>query len=126
MGRWGDGEMGRQRTDGELKMVTIVVVLNFSIALICLAMAWQMGKVRKQLARVTKALILAERNTHNVLHPAPHIILKGQKGANWLTNQYQQRPAIFQAIERILLGLTVAQKIRQSKWPQTKLRKNFF
>jgi hypothetical protein len=105
-------------------MVTIVVVLNFAIALICLAMAWQMGKVRSQLAGANKALITAERNTHNVLHPAPQNILKGQQGANWLITQYQQRPAIFQVIERISIVLTIAQKIRQrqSKWRPSKLK----
>jgi hypothetical protein len=104
-------------------MVTIVVVLNFLIALLCLGMAWQMGKVRRLLANATKALIVAERNTYNVLSPAPNAILKGQAGISWLTAQYQQSPYLLQPVQRVFVWLVIGQKIwlRGSKWQRSKL-----
>jgi hypothetical protein len=80
-------------------MVTVVVTLNISLALICLYVAWQVWKLGRVLAKVADTLSIAERHTHRVLIKAPNAIRKGQIGVYQLRQELQyleQRVAIAQ------------------------------
>lgn len=70
-------------------MIAIVVTINILIALFNFYLAWQIWKIRRSIAGATKAIIASERNTYNVLHSAPDVIILGQKGSKTLREQYR-------------------------------------
>lgn len=82
--------------------MALVVVLNTLIAAINFYIAWRVWKIRRTLAGVTKGIIAAERNTYNVLHPAPQAIYVGQKGTGALRKQYRQLEIQLERLEQIL------------------------
>lgn len=88
-------------------MVTVVLILNGLIALLCLYGAWQVCRWRSILATAADALIAAERATHRVLHTAPQAIATGQIGSSQLRQQYQLLSLQLQQVQQILslLGL---------------------
>lgn len=92
-------------------MITLVVILNTLIALLNFYIAWRVWKIRRVLAGATKAILAADRNTYNVLHPAPRAIAIGQKGTLALRNQYgklqKQLQQLVQILALIRLGLGV-------------------
>ncbi len=69
-------------------MLTVVLVLNALLTLICLLSAWQVWKLRRTLRKVADTLSRVERSTHNLLHGAPEAILKGQMGTAQLRERY--------------------------------------
>jgi hypothetical protein len=71
-------------------MVTVVVIANFLIALLCLYGAWQLWHLRRAFAQAADALIAAEQSTHEVLAGAPEAIMQGQLGTQQLRANYQQ------------------------------------
>jgi hypothetical protein len=93
------------------KMITLVVIFNTLLALVNFYIAWRVWKIRRVLAGATKAILAADRNTYNVLHPAPLAIAKGQKGTLALRNQYGKLQTQLQQLVQILalirLGLGV-------------------
>lgn len=100
-------------------MITAVIITNILIALTCLYIAHQLIKLRKTLAQVANNINAAERSTHNVLHPAPKNIIKGQTGTHQLRKQYQQLQRQLQQAQQLLnlLGLS------QNLWQRSKKRK---
>jgi len=92
-------------------MVTVVVVLNLLISLLCLYVAWRVWNLRRVLAATADALTLAERNTYNVLHGAPNAIYTGQLGVEGLRERYQQLNLQLQRLQQVLTLLGLVQSI---------------
>ncbi|MBD2088383.1 hypothetical protein H6F67_00660 [Microcoleus sp. FACHB-1515] len=89
-------------------MITLVIVLNLLIALLCLLGAWSFLQLRRSLADITFTLTEAERNTHEVLYGAPENIRNGQLGLYELRQAYQRSGLQLQRMQRglLLLGLS--------------------
>lgn len=96
-------------------MVTLVVVLNTLIALVCLYVAWRIGKLRRQLAKIADTLTSAERSTNKVLSKGPKGIYKGQKGVHRLAERYQQLDVQLQQMQKVLALLSLGQKLWQKR-----------
>jgi len=94
-------------------MVTVVVVLNTLIALICFYVAWRIVKLRRRLAKIADTLISAERRTHSVLKGGPKGIYKGQRGVHKLIERYQRLEPQLQKIQQVLALLSLGQKVWQ-------------
>ncbi|XPM57466.2 MAG: hypothetical protein EDM05_006225 [Leptolyngbya sp. IPPAS B-1204] len=88
-------------------MLTTVLILNGLITGFCWYFTWRIWRWQRRLARVTQALTMAERHTHNRLCHAPAAILQGQDNIQQLRSQYQQVLLQFQQLKQILalLGL---------------------
>ncbi len=95
-------------------MVTVVVVLNVLISLLCLYVAWQVWNLRRTLAVVVDAITIAERNTYAVLHGAPNAISKGQLGVHGLRERYQQLELQLQQVQKVLTVLGLLQSLLRS------------
>lgn len=83
-------------------MLTLVIIFNVLLALLCLGVAWQIWRLRRILSRVANTLSTAERRTHSVLHSAPRFILKGQTGSQALRLRYQQLEKQLQQVQQVL------------------------
>jgi hypothetical protein len=92
-------------------MVTLVIVFNLLISLICLFVAWQIWNLRLTLAAATRAIIDAEHNTHKNLFGAPDAISQGQLGVKGMRESYQQLEVQLQKVQRVLALLGLLQKI---------------
>lgn len=95
-------------------MLTVVVVLNLLISLICLGVAWQVWNLRRVLGAAADAILLAERNTYNVLHNAPEAILQGQEGVGGARDSYQQLEIQLQKVQQVLTLLSLIQRVWRS------------
>lgn len=102
-------------------MLTVVLVLNLLIAGLCWYVAWRVWQLRRALAKVTAALVVAERCTHQVLQGAPDFLMQGQTGAYQLRNQYQQVLLRLQQVKQILSLLGLGQFV----WRQYFRRADF-
>lgn len=96
-------------------MVTVVIVINVVLALLCLYTAWQVLKFRRVLAQVTATLSAAERSTHRTLYRAPEAILKGQAGTQYLRQQYRQLQMQLGLVQQILALLSLGQVAWRSR-----------
>ncbi len=96
-------------------MLTLVVVLNGLISLLCLYIAWQVWELRRVLAKVADSVSSAERNTYRVLHNAPKAISQGQLGTRHLRKQYRQLDRQLQQVQQILVLFNLGQKIWRGK-----------
>lgn len=96
-------------------MLTVVLVLNALIALLCLYVAWQVWKLRRVLASVADTLISVERSTYAVLHGAPIAIAKGKQGTHKLRQQYRQLESQLQRAEQVLGLLSLGQRAWQRR-----------
>jgi hypothetical protein len=94
-------------------MLTVVVVLNTLIALICFYVAWQIVKLRRKLAKIADTLTSAEKSTHSVLSRSPERISKGERGIHRLTERYQQLEPQWQKIQQVLTLIRLGQKVWQ-------------
>lgn len=90
-------------------MVTVVLVLNGLLTLLCLYAAWQVWRWRSILANAADALTAAERVTHRVLRGAPQAIVTGQVGTTQLRQQYRILMLQLQQIQQILALLGLGQ-----------------
>ncbi|MCT7951022.1 hypothetical protein NG798_14580 [Ancylothrix sp. C2] len=105
-------------------MITAVITANILITLSCLYIAWQLIKLRRTLAKVTHNINAAERSTHNVLHPAPKNIIKGQTGTRQARKQYQKLQTQLQQIQKILSLFSLTQNLwRRSNKARKNLKK---
>jgi hypothetical protein len=95
-------------------MLTVVVVLNVLISLLCLYVAWQVWNLRRALAATTDAVLLAERNTYNLLHNAPQAISQGQVGVQGARESYQQLELQLQKVQQVLTLLSLVQRVWRS------------
>lgn len=92
-------------------MLNVVVVLNVLISLLCLYVAWQVWNLRRVLAAAADAVLLAERNTYRILHPAPEAISQGQLGVGGARDSYQQLELQLQKIQQVLTLLSLVQRV---------------
>ena len=106
-------------------MLTVVVIINVSISLLCLYIAWQLKKWGRKLEAVADAVTAAERSTYKVLHNAPKSIYRGQVGVNGLRERYQKLGELYQQLEfqlgqirQALLLLNLAQKALRPTFPR--------
>lgn len=90
-------------------MLTIVLIINAVMALLCLLVAWQVWKLRRILGQVADSLISVERSTHNVLYGAPSAIAKGQTGVHSLRGQLRQLEPQLQRVQQVLGLLSLGQ-----------------
>src|SRR4028118_543837 len=95
-------------------MLTVVVVLNVLISLLCLYVAWQVWNLRRALAAAADVLTLAERNTHVVLDGAPEAISQGQLGIHGARESYQKLKLQLQKIRQVLTILGLVQNVWRS------------
>jgi hypothetical protein len=92
-------------------MVTLVIVFNLLISVICLFVAWQIWNLRLALAATTRAITDAQHNTHKNLFSAPEAITQGQLGVKGLRDSYQQLEVQLQQVQKVLVLLGLVQKI---------------
>lgn len=92
-------------------MLTVVVVLNVLISLVCLFVAWQVWNLRRVLGAAADAILLAERNTYNVLHGAPEAITQGQMGVGEARESYQQLELQLQKVQQVVTLLSLVQRV---------------
>lgn len=92
-------------------MVTVVIVINVLIALFGFYIAWQVWRLRQALSQATDALIVAERNTYQVLHRAPEAILRKQLSAQELRRTYQQLEPKFRQARQALALISLSQTV---------------
>lgn len=83
-------------------MVTVVLVFNGVVALLCLYTAWKVWRLRSTLANIADVLAVAERSTYRVLHNAPHAISKRQIGTYQLRQNYRLLTLQLQQVQQIL------------------------
>jgi hypothetical protein len=95
-------------------MVTVIVVLNVLISLLCLYAAWKVWNLRRVLAAAADAVTLAERNTYALLHGAPKNISQGQLGVHGLRERYQQLEQQLRKVQQVLTLLVLVQRILPS------------
>jgi len=95
-------------------MLTIVLVINALITLMCLYVAWKLWQIRRVLAQVSNTLNSAEQSTYNVLHFAPDAIIKGQGGTRSLRKQYRELETQLQKAQQLLALLSLGQKVWRS------------
>jgi|GEM_PF-910675 len=110
-------------------MLTIVVIINVSISLLCLYIAWQLKKWGRKLGAVANSVTAAERSTYRVLHNAPKSIYKGQAGIKGLRGRYQKLGEVYQQLEfqlqqirQVLLLLNLVQKVLRSGFLPSRMR----
>lgn len=92
-------------------MFYIVITLNLLISLLCLFVAFRVWRLRQTLSRVADALISAEKETHAILHPAPHNIIKGQQGTSVLRRQYRNLANQLRQVQQILAIVTLVLRV---------------
>lgn len=98
-------------------MITLVITFNLLLALGCFYLAWKVWQFRRAVATTADVLLLAEKNTHAVLHGAPDAILKGQMGTHQLRQSYQRLEPQYQQVRRALTLLSLGQTV----WRRTRL-----
>jgi hypothetical protein len=92
-------------------MLTVVIVLNVLISLLCLYVTWRVWNLRKALAAAADILTAAERSTHAVLRGAPQAIERGQLGTSALRERYQQLEIQLQKVQQVLALLSLLQGV---------------
>jgi hypothetical protein len=97
-------------------MLTIVLVLNISLALACLGLALLLLQIREILRQFNAAILRAEKKTHRALHRAPYYILLGQQGTEQLRQQLVSLGSAQRQINRwaALLSLLRLLRMRRS------------
>ncbi|MGQ4649967.1 hypothetical protein [Lyngbya aestuarii] len=106
-------------------MLTVVIVINLLISLLCLSVAWRVWKLRRQLATVADILRAAERSTQRVLHQAPNFVHQRQSGIHGLRERSQQLELQLQKIKQVLILLGLAQGVWRSLVMRSSLRLTF-
>jgi hypothetical protein len=111
-------------------MVTVVVIVNFAIALTLLYIAYRICQIRQQLARIANTLIAVERNTQAVLRGAPDAIIISQVSIRRLRQGNEPLQLQLQRVRRVLSLLVFGRQVWQRfswsptlKQPLTKYKK---
>jgi cytochrome oxidase assembly protein ShyY1 len=94
-------------------MLTIVLVINVLLAVLCLGVAWQVWRLKQALGQVADTLIEVEQTTHPVLYGAPQSI----------TDSYQRVEEVCDRIRQAEPQLRRArQAIRLIVWQRRRFR----
>lgn len=106
-------------------MVMVVVVINLTIALILLVVAWQLRLLKVRLARIANTLIALERSTHAVLWGAPNTIFVSQQGVYRLGQGNEPLQLQLQQVRQVLslfaIGQQAWQRLRPAKLFRSRL-----
>lgn len=94
-------------------MLTAVLIMNASIALLGFYLAWHLWRFRQILARVADILLAVDRSTDQVLHSAPQAILTGQLGTRQLDYRYKLLEFYLQRVQKILALVNGGRRIWQ-------------
>ena len=94
-------------------MVTVVVVINFVVALMLLFIAWRIWQIRPQLARAADTLIAVERSTHKVLGGAPTAISISQQNIHQLGQGNEPLQLQLQQVRQVLSFLVFGRQVWQ-------------
>lgn len=92
-------------------MVTVVVVINVLISLLCLYVAWFLWNLRRSLSVAADVVTLFDRDTHNALYGAPNAISQGQLGVRASRGSYQKLEIQLQRVQQILAFLGLLQSL---------------
>lgn len=92
-------------------MLTVVVILNFLISLLCLYVSWRVWKLQRVLRQTADILAAAERNIYAVLHVAPKAISQGQLGVQGLKESYRQLQLQLQTVRKVVTILNLVQTL---------------
>lgn len=94
-------------------MVMVVVVINLTIALMLLFVAWRVRLLRLRLAQIVNTLVAIERSTHAALWGAPNSIFLAQVGIDRLTEGNEPLQLQLQRVRQILSVLVVGRQAWQ-------------
>lgn len=92
-------------------MLIAVVVLNFSLALFGLYVAWQAWRLGRGLRQVADSLTAAERSVNQTLYGAPVAIARGQTHLHQLRQQLQQIGPQVQRLRQAIALVSLAQSL---------------
>ncbi|GAB4459327.1 MAG: hypothetical protein OHK0037_04520 [Elainellaceae cyanobacterium] len=92
-------------------MLMAVVVLNFSLALFGLYVAWQAWRMGRGLRQVADSLTAAERSVNQTLYGAPGAIAQGQINLHHLRQQLQQIGPQVQRLRQAIALVSLAQSL---------------
>jgi hypothetical protein len=101
-------------------MVTVVVVCNVLLSLVCLYVAWRLWNIRRALTIAADAVTAAERATYEVLHGAPRAIALGQSGIRGWRGSYERLQMQRQQVQQVLTLLGLVQTLLRQitrYWP---------
>lgn len=94
-------------------MLTIVLVINLLLAMLCLIVAWQVWRLKQSLGQVADTLIEVEQSAHPILYGAPQTI----------TESYQRVEEVCDRIRRVEPQLRRArQAVRLLAWQRRRFR----
>jgi cytochrome oxidase assembly protein ShyY1 len=94
-------------------MLTIVLVINVLLAVLCLGVAWQVWRLKQALGQVADTLIEVEQTTHPFLYGAPQSI----------ADRYQRVEEVCDRIRQVEPKLRRArQAIRLVAWQRRRFR----
>lgn len=96
-------------------MVTLVILINVLISIVCFYIAWRIVKLRRQIAKIANKIIGAERRVYAALHNAPTKISKGQRGAQQIQERYQQLEAKLQRLQQVVMLLSLGVRVWQGR-----------
>jgi hypothetical protein len=112
-------------------VITLVICINITIALLCGYFAWQVWQVRKTLTEVADAVLEWEHNTHVTLDPAvtPATILQSQQGIAQTRQSYAQLQRQVQQLQRFMAllggGAQVLRSLRRRRRTRSGYRARF-
>lgn len=97
------------------RMLTAVLMINASIALLGFYLAWHLWRFRQILAGVADILLDVDRSTDRVLHSSPQVILTGQLGTRQLGDRYKLLEFYLQRVQKILALMNGGKRIWQRR-----------
>lgn len=88
-------------------MLECVLIANALLGLVCLAVAWQIWRMRRILASVAETLLMVDAVVHGVLHGAPDAIDRARTGTQQLRYSYQKLDAQIERLEKFMAFLSL-------------------
>lgn len=105
-------------------MLIAVIVLNLALALYGFYLTWQMWNLRRTFSQAADALILAERNTHNVLNGAPEEIDRKGSGIRQFHQNYRALEPKLQQAQKALALIGMGRSLMLNPRLNPRLRKS--
>lgn len=108
--------------------MTLVLVVNTILTLVCLVVAWKTWQLRRVLGRVANTLTLTEKTTRAFLQEAPDAIYIDQVGVYQLQEQYRQLGPQLLRAQQVLVLLSLSQTVWRGRlrWLERPQRKGRF
>ena len=90
-----------------LAMLECVLIANALLGLVCLALAWQIWRMRRILASIAETLVAVDSAVHGVLYGAPDAIDRTRTGTQQLRYSYQKLDAQIERLEKFVAFLSL-------------------